>query len=49
MSFATSADHPAREVAAAVASQVVASYPTYKQAQRAVDHLSDSGFPVEHS
>jgi|SRR5215208_4969900 len=49
MSFATSAERPAREIAPAVASQVVASYPTYKQAERAVDHLSDSGFPVEHS
>jgi uncharacterized membrane protein len=29
--------------------QVVVSYPTYSQAQRAVDHLSDSSFPVEHT
>jgi uncharacterized membrane protein len=29
--------------------QVVASYTTYGQAQLAVDHLSDSSFPVEHS
>jgi hypothetical protein len=28
--------------------QVVASYGTYADAQRAVDHLSDAGFPVEH-
>jgi hypothetical protein len=28
--------------------QSVASYATYPEAQRAVDHLSDSGFPVEH-
>ncbi len=27
---------------------VVGSYPTYAQAQRAVDFLSDSKFPVEH-
>lgn len=27
-------------------SVVVASHPTYLEAQRAVDHLSDSGFPV---
>jgi hypothetical protein len=27
---------------------VVADYPTYAEAQRAVDHLSDAGFPVEH-
>ena len=25
------------------------SYPTYAQAQRAVDRLSDAGFPVQHS
>jgi MFS family permease len=29
--------------------QVVASYTTYGQAQFAVDHLSDSSFPVEHA
>jgi hypothetical protein len=29
--------------------QVVASYPTYAEAQRAVDRLSDAGFPVQHS
>ena len=28
--------------------QTVASYPTYPEAQRAVDSLSDRGFPVEH-
>lgn len=28
-------------------SRVVASYETYPEAQRAVDHLSDRGFPVE--
>jgi hypothetical protein len=27
----------------------VASYPTYAQAQRGVDYLSDNQFPVEHS
>ena len=27
--------------------QIVATYPTYGEAQRAVDHLSDSGFAVE--
>jgi len=27
----------------------VASYPDYASAQRAVDHLSDSKFPVEHT
>jgi len=27
----------------------IASYATYPEAQRAVDYLSDSGFPVEHT
>ncbi|RKN51117.1 general stress protein [Micromonospora endolithica] len=27
----------------------VGTYPTYAAAQRAVDHLSDSGFPVRHA
>ena len=49
MSLATSIDGPARGIASLAPGQVVASYPTYQQAQRAVDHLSDSGFPVEHS
>ncbi len=49
MSVATRFDGRAREVAAAGANQVVATYPTYEQAQRAVDHLSDSGFPVEQA
>jgi ABC-type branched-subunit amino acid transport system permease subunit len=26
----------------------VGSYPTYREAQQAVDYLSDNGFPVEH-
>jgi uncharacterized membrane protein len=29
--------------------QPVASYATYPEAQRAVDNLSDAGFPVEHA
>jgi hypothetical protein len=29
--------------------EVVVSYPTYSQAQLAIDHLSDSSFPVEHT
>ena len=29
--------------------QSVASYATYPEAQQAVDFLSDSGFPVEHT
>ena len=49
MSVATSFDGAAEGIASGASSQVVASYPTYEQAQRAVDHLSDSGFPVEQS
>jgi hypothetical protein len=48
MSLASSIG-PARATASAAPGKVVASYPTYEQAQRAVDHLSDSGFPVEHT
>jgi hypothetical protein len=29
--------------------QVIASYASYDEAQRAVDKLSDAGFPVEHT
>jgi hypothetical protein len=49
MSFATSVNGQVGAIPSAVSGQVVASYPTYEQAQRAVDHLSDSGFPVEQS
>jgi len=31
------------------ASVTVGTYPRYAEAQRAVDYLSDNGFPVEHS
>ncbi|GAA4437933.1 general stress protein [Actinokineospora soli] len=31
------------------AQQVVGSYATYAEAERAVDHLSDQRFPVEHA
>jgi hypothetical protein len=34
--------------AAAQSRRVVASYTGYAEAERAVDRLSDSGFPVEH-
>lgn len=27
--------------------RTIASYTTYQEAERAVDHLSDQGFPVE--
>ncbi|MFJ1543268.1 general stress protein [Micromonospora chalcea] len=32
----------------ATAQTVIASYPTYTDAEQAVDHLSDQHFPVEH-
>ena len=32
----------------ATAQRVIASYPTYTDAEQAVDHLSDRHFPVEH-
>jgi hypothetical protein len=35
--------------AAPRAGRSVASYTSYDQAQRAVDHLSDNGFPVENA
>jgi hypothetical protein len=31
------------------AGEVIASYDTYVEAERAVDHLADSGFPVERA
>jgi hypothetical protein len=37
-----------RPVADYVPRQTLASYDTYAQAQRAVDYLSDSHFPVQH-
>ena len=49
MSFATSVNSSARRISSVESGQVVATYQTYEQAQRAVDHLSDSGFPVEES
>ena len=42
----TSADR--LEVVSDPGGAVVASYGTYVEAQAAVDHLSDRGFPVEH-
>ena len=49
MTFATSVSGPAQALATVSGGRAVASYPTYGQAQRLVDHLSDSGFPVEHA
>jgi hypothetical protein len=48
MSTATSIDGQATGIAPAPG-QVIASYPSYAQAQRAVDYLSDSSFPVEQT
>lgn len=36
-------------VVSTTARQTVASYPTYAEAQRAVDYLSDQKFPVERA
>ena len=42
--------HPSRANGSRLAGwQVVASYENYADAQRAVDRLSDAGFPVEHT
>jgi uncharacterized membrane protein len=49
MSVATRVEGPVTGVASLGAGQIVATYPTYDQAQRAVDHLSDVSFPVEHT
>ncbi len=42
-----SPDHPQRNGVAAESRRTVASYGTYREAERAVDYLSDRGFPVE--
>jgi len=49
MTLASSVGRQAESIASAAARQVVASYPTYAQAERAIDRLSDSGFPVGQS
>jgi len=37
------------DVPAGRASVIVATYPDYASAQRAIDHLSDQNFPVQHT
>lgn len=49
MSIATDIGPSTAGPAAVSRGTVVASYPTYDGAQRAVDHLSDSSFPVEYT
>ena len=49
MNLGTSVRGQAEASGPVTARQVVATYDTYDKAQRGVDHLSDSGFPVEHS
>ncbi len=49
MSVATSVKNPSVDTASSSRGQVVATYATYAQAQRAIDHLSDSAFPVEYT
>ncbi len=49
MSIANSAEGPATGRASVGSGQVIATYPAYAEAQRAVDRLSDSSFPVENA
>src|SRR4029453_4413790 len=49
MSVISGLDGPAVGADSTARGQVVASYPTYQQAQRAVDHLSDRAFPVDQA
>lgn len=49
MSIATSVDVGLADSLGLEGRQVAASYPTYREAQSAVDHLSDSSFPVEQT
>ncbi len=46
---ATGVERRAGPLAQAGAGRVIASYPSYEQAQRAVDQLADSAFPVEQA
>ena len=48
MSFATSVQGGAM-AEAATRDQVIGTYATYAEAQRAVDYLADSAFPVDHT
>ena len=49
MSIATGFRPGVADSAGLAGREVVASYATYSEAQRAVDHLSDSSFPVEQT
>jgi hypothetical protein len=49
MSIANSVEGSASGRASVGAGQIIATYGAYAEAQRAVDHLSDSSFPVEHA
>jgi uncharacterized membrane protein len=49
MSIANGVEGPTTGRASVAGGQVIATYPAYAQAQRAVDHLSDSSFPVEQA
>jgi uncharacterized membrane protein len=49
MSIATGARPGVADTVGLAGREVIASYTTYEQAQFAVDHLSDSSFPVEHT
>ena len=37
-----------QQTPALIRGQTIASFPDYAEAQRAVDYLSDNGFPVEN-
>ena len=49
MNVVSGLDGPAVGADSTARGRVIASYPTYKQAQGAIDHLSDHAFPVEHA
>jgi uncharacterized membrane protein len=49
MSIATGFRPTINESGLTTGRQVVATYSTYGEAQRAVDHLADASFPVEHT
>ena len=49
MTVATDLRGIAADPSAVGSRQVIARYPTYRQAQQAVDLLADSSFPVEHT
>jgi uncharacterized membrane protein len=49
MSVTTGLRPGVADAAGSTGRPIVATYPAYAQAQRAIDHLSDSSFPVEQT